>query len=100
MDGNAQISTDILARYAADAASEVAGVRSLVDRALPRHRGVRIGRDDRAVTAEVHVEVEWGASIPDVGRAVQRRVADYLETMADARPARVDVVVDDIGPRD
>lgn len=98
MDGNAQISTDILARYAADAATEVDGVRALVDRALPRHRGVRIGRDDGTLTAEIHVEIEWGASIPDVARAVQRRVADYLETMADARPARVDVVVDEVGP--
>ena len=100
MDGNAQISTDILARYAADAATEVDGVRALVDRALPRHRGVKIGRDDGTVTAEIHVEVEWGASIPDVARAVQRRVADYLATMADARPVRVDVVVDEVGPRD
>ena len=97
MDGNAQISTDILARYAGDAATEVEGVRGLVDGTLPRHRGVRIGGEDGAVTVELHLAVEWDAPIPEVGRAVQRRVADYLETMADARPVRVDVVVDEIG---
>jgi uncharacterized alkaline shock family protein YloU len=97
MDGNAQISADILARYAGDAATEVDGVRGLVDGTLPRHRGVRIGDDDGTVTVELHLAVDWGASIPEVGRAVQRRVADYLETMADARPVRVDVVVDEIG---
>jgi phenylpyruvate tautomerase PptA (4-oxalocrotonate tautomerase family) len=32
-----------------------------------------------------------------VGAEVQRRVADYLERMAGARPERVDVVVDEIG---
>ena len=93
---NAQISPDILARYAGDAAREVDGVRGLVEGPLPRRRGVRIGGDDGAVTVEVHVAVAWDASIPEVGRAVQKRVADYLETMADARPARVDVVVEEI----
>jgi uncharacterized alkaline shock family protein YloU len=96
MEGNAHISTDILARCAADAANEVPGVHGLVERHLPRHRGVRIGGEDGAVTVEVHLAVDWGASIPEVGRLVQRRIADYLETMADTRPARVDVVVDDV----
>jgi len=44
------------------------------------------------------VELAWGASAPEVGREVQRRVADYLERMAGARPQAVDVVVDEIGP--
>jgi uncharacterized alkaline shock family protein YloU len=97
-DGHASISNDILASYAADAAREVSGVRSLVESHLPRHRGVRILEDDGRVRVEVHVDVEWGASIPDVGQAVQQRVRDYLGRMADAEVAAVDVVVDEIGP--
>lgn len=92
------ISSDILASYAADAAREVEGVRSLVESSLHRHKGVRISEDDGRVRVELHLEVEWGASIPEVGREVQRRVAAYLEQMAKVEPAAVDVIVDEIGP--
>jgi uncharacterized alkaline shock family protein YloU len=95
---HATISADILARYAADAAQEVDGVRGLVESHLPRHRGVRITDDEGRVTVEVHLAVDWGASIPAVGREVQQRIAEYLQRMADVRPAAIDVVVDEIRP--
>jgi len=94
----ATISTDILASYAADAAREVEGVRGLVESALHRHKGVRIVDEDGRVRVELHVAVEWGASIPEVGREVQERVAAYLDQMANVDPEAVDVVVDQIGP--
>ena len=98
MAGRGSISTDILARYAGDAAREVTGVRGLVESHLHRHRGVRVLEDDGAVRIEVHVEADWGASLPDVGRKVQQRVRDYLGRMAEVEPEAVDVVVDDVGP--
>ncbi len=99
MEGHASISPDVIARYAGDAALEVEGVRGLVDRHLPRQRGVRIAAaDDGQVSVELHLELEWGAAFPEVGRAVQDRVAGYLARMVDARPARVDVIVAEIGP--
>ncbi len=94
----ATISTDILASYAADAAREVEGVRGLVESALHRHKGVRIVDEDGRVRVELHVAVEWGASIPGVGREVQERVAAYLDQMANVDPEAVDVIVDQIGP--
>ena len=94
----ATISSDILASYAADAAREVDGVRGLVESTLHRHKGVRVVEQDGAVRVELHLEVEWGASVPDVGREVQRRVAAYLVRMASIEPQAVDVVVDEIGP--
>jgi uncharacterized alkaline shock family protein YloU len=94
----ATISTDILASYAADAAREVEGVRGLVESALHRHKGVRIVDEDGRVRVELHVAVEWGASIPEVGREVQERVAAYLDQMANVDPEAVDVIVDQIGP--
>ena len=99
MEGHASISPDVLARYAGDAALEVEGVRGLVESHLPRHRPVRItvGEDER-VSVGLHLALEWGAAFPDVGRAVQRRVGDYLTRMADLRPVKVDVVVDEVGP--
>ena len=98
MEGGASISPEILASYAADAARDVAGVRGLVERHLPRHRGVRVSAEDGAVRVEVHVGLEWGARGPEVGREVQRRVRDYLGRMADVDPEAVDVVVDEVGP--
>ena len=96
MEGRASISSDILASYAADAAREVHGVACLVEGHLPRQRGVRIAEEDGRVVVEIHVAVEWGAHLSDVGRAVQRDVAAYLARMADVDPAAVDVVVDEI----
>jgi uncharacterized alkaline shock family protein YloU len=99
MEGHASISPDVLARYAGDAALEVEGVRGLVESHVPRHRPVRISTaENGSVSVELQLELEWGASFPEVGTAVQERVADYLERMADLRPARVDVVVGEIGP--
>jgi uncharacterized alkaline shock family protein YloU len=98
MAGQASISTEILARYAADAASEVEGVRGLADSPLPRRRAVRVSGADGAMRVELHVVTEWGASIPAVGRLVQARVREYLRSMADVEPAAVEVVVDAVGP--
>jgi uncharacterized alkaline shock family protein YloU len=97
MDGQASISTDILARYTADAAREVEGVRGLADSPLPRRGAVRITGDDDAVRIELHVVAEWGAPLPALGRHVQERVREYLGAMADVEPAVVDVVVDAVG---
>jgi uncharacterized alkaline shock family protein YloU len=98
MAGQASISTEIIARYAADAAREVDGVRELADSPLPRRHAVRVSGADDAVRVELHLVTEWGASIPAVGRRVQARVRAYLRSMADVEPAAVDVVVDAVGP--
>jgi uncharacterized alkaline shock family protein YloU len=99
MEGSASVAADVLASYAADAAVEVEGVAGLVEGRLPRHGAVRVNGEDGAVRIELHLELVWGSSAPEVGREVQRHVADYLERMAGARPQAVDVVVDEIGPR-
>jgi len=91
MEGQASISTEILGRYAGDAAREVIGVRDL----HVRH-AVKVDEDLRV---EVHLAAEWGASIPQIGRSVQSRVREYLLRMADVEPTSVEVVVEEIGPR-
>jgi uncharacterized alkaline shock family protein YloU len=98
VDGQASVSPDVLARYAADAAREVEGVRNLVESHLPRHKGAKITDENGALSVELHLRVEWGSSVPDVGKAVQRRVADYLEQMTGTRPTTVNVVVDEFAP--
>ena len=89
---DALISSDVVARYAADAAREVEGVTGVVEGV---RKGIRVDGEE----IEVHVAVRWGVSIPTVGASVQRGVADYLERMTDARPAAVHVVVDEIDGR-
>jgi uncharacterized alkaline shock family protein YloU len=45
---------------------------------------------------DVHVVIDYGATIPEVAAEVQKRVAGYLQKMADVRPTAVNVVVDDV----
>jgi uncharacterized alkaline shock family protein YloU len=97
VEGHASISADVLSRYAADAALGVPGVRRLVERALPYRRGVKLETNGEALKVELRLAVDWGASIPDVGREVQARVQEYLRRMADAHATEVDVVVDEVG---
>lgn len=89
MEGHSVISSEVVARYASDAAGEVAGVVRVVEGV---RKGVRVDGD----RVELHLAVEWGASVPEVAAEVQRQVADYLEQMTDVRPAAVDVVVEEI----
>ncbi len=98
MEGHSVISADILASYAADAALGIDGVRGMVEGPRMRHGGVRITAEDDVVGVELHLAVEWGANVPEVGRAVQARVSEYLARMAALTPVTVDVIVDDIGP--
>jgi uncharacterized alkaline shock family protein YloU len=98
VEGHSLISTDILASYAADAALEIDGVRRLVEGARPRHHGVKVTNADGVVAVELHLGLDWGASAPTVGAAVQERVAEYLGRMTDLTTQTVDVVIDEIGP--
>jgi uncharacterized alkaline shock family protein YloU len=84
--GNSVISPDVLARYAADSASEVAGVHP------KRRRGARVTGSE----VEVHLVVDYGADIPQVAADVQRHVVEYLERMAEVTASAVNVVADDV----
>ncbi|MGN6796995.1 MAG: Asp23/Gls24 family envelope stress response protein [Gaiellaceae bacterium] len=86
MEGPSVISPDVLARYAADAAAEVAGVHT------KQRRAARVAGGE----VEVHLVVDYGAEIPHVAAEVQRHVAEYLQRMADLTPTAVNVVVDDV----
>jgi uncharacterized alkaline shock family protein YloU len=86
MEGHSVISPEVLARYAADAAAEVAGVHT------KQRRGARVSGTE----IEVHVVIDYGANIPGVAADVQQRVIEYLAQMADMQPSAVNVVVDDV----
>ena len=89
MSGESVISSEVLSRYAADAASEVEGVVS--------GKRATVSEADGTLSVELHLALEWGRSATGVGAEVQRRVTEYLERMASARISTVDVVVDEVG---
>jgi uncharacterized alkaline shock family protein YloU len=91
------IASDVLARYAGDAAREVAGVSGLVVGRLQRGKAVSVSGDEDTLAIELSVELEWGRSSREVGKEVQRSVYEYLERMASASPASVQVVVGAVG---
>ncbi len=90
------VTVGLAQRYAADAAQEVAGVHGLVDGPLPRHRGARVTEQDGSLAVELHLAVEWGTDVSELGVAVQRRVADYLGRMSGLAVTDVVVVVDEV----
>jgi uncharacterized alkaline shock family protein YloU len=92
VDGQSVISPEVVARYAADAAREVDGVAAVFEGV---RKGIRVDGDEIVL----HLALRDGVSIPAVGEAVQRGVADYLERMTDARPAAVHVVVEEVDGR-
>lgn len=92
------IAFDVLARYAGDAAREVAGVSGLADGRLQRGRAVSVSGDEDTLAIELSLELEWGRNSTEVGKEVQRSVYEYLERMASVSPASVQVVVGAVSP--
>jgi uncharacterized alkaline shock family protein YloU len=100
MDEQALISPEVLARYAADAAREVEGVRRVVGGHLRRQPGVKVEAREHGIVVQVPVVLEYGIAIAPVAREVQQRVRRYLKVMADVDPAAVEVVVAQIEPKE
>ena len=78
MSAGSDISPDVLARYAGDAASEVDGVAGLASSHRSRAKVVAISGDADTLAVSMLLE----------------RVSEYLARMADMTPASVDVVFD------
>jgi uncharacterized alkaline shock family protein YloU len=97
-EGQALISPEVLARYAADAAREVEGVRRVAGGHVRRQPAVKVELREGGVWVQVPVVLEYGIAIAPVAREVQRRVRRYLKVMADVYPAAVEIVVAGIEP--
>ena len=85
------ISSEVLARYAGDAALEVNGISGLTRDAA------EVTRTGGSAAVVVHVELQWGAAAEEVARQVQERVAEYLGRMAELEVGSVDVLVERVG---
>ena len=90
--GAVWVDEDALVRLVRSAALGVDGVRGVAQR-----RGVRLQMaDGGGPTVSVIVSARMGAVLPELARAVQRRIADVFRTTLGATPARVDVTVDGV----
>lgn len=109
LDERPQLSHEVIAAYAADAARSVPGIVALH---TPLWREVTalmhespgsgvVVRDSRAgaVDLDIHVEVAWGTVIPGLAVAVEEAVRERVTALLDIELDTVTLYVDDIaGP--
>ena len=105
--GTVRVANEVVAWIAALAALEVTGVHAMyqaggqqIDRILRRpvaHRGVKVVmQPDDTLQIDVHVVMEAGADLPEMGAEVQRRVARAIEKMLGLDLTEVNVYVNEV----
>ncbi len=96
--GSINISQEVIASIAANAALECEGVDALTNaqgkeklQGRSVQRSVKIEMGDDGVKADVYVMVRLGYSVNDVGRAVQKAVGSAVESSTGLKMSCVDV---------
>lgn len=99
--GEVQISDEVVAIIAGLAATEVKGVRSmagnitneLVSKLGMKNlaKGVRVHVEDKKVTVQLALNLEYGYNIPETSRTVQEKVKTTLESMTGLEVSDVNV---------
>ncbi len=105
-DGNVSISSDVVAVIASLAASSVEGVAEMVNslkggfsELLGKKnlsKGVKVSIEDKNVTVDLFITVEYGAKIPEVAWEIQEKVKSELETMTGLNVVAVNISVEGI----
>ncbi len=101
--GNIHISEEVLAAIAAAATLEVEGVNALsanlgsdlAELLGKKHltKGIQVTLEEEKVKVELSVLMEYGHTIPEVGKAVQDNVKNAVESMTGLEVAAVNVAV-------
>ncbi len=101
--GNIHISEEVLAAIAAAAALEVEGVSGLaanlgsdIAELLGKKnltKGVRVRMEDELVEVDLSVLMAYGATIPEMAKAVQEGIKAAIESMTGLEVATVNVNV-------
>ncbi|MCR3956723.1 MAG: Asp23/Gls24 family envelope stress response protein [Gudongella sp.] len=105
-NGSIQISNEVIATIAGTAAMEVEGVvgmssnlaggiSELLGKKNPG-KGVKVDIREKEVTVEMHLTLEYGAKLNDVGFKVQEETKKAIETMTDLRVKAVNVHIEGI----
>lgn len=99
------ISTEVLEKMAAVAATEVEGVKELVKRSVDLKDAVRGGNAFKSVKVEsvngaveisIYITVGEDVKVREVAEAVQLNVKDKIQTMTGTAVTKVNVIVADI----
>lgn len=92
--GGIHISEEVLATIAAAAALEVEGVGSLANAGKKNlARDVRVKMEDDKVQVDLSILMSYGATIPEMGKAVQDAVKTAIESMSGLEVSAVNVNV-------
>jgi uncharacterized alkaline shock family protein YloU len=101
--GNIHISEEVLAAIAAAATLEVEGVNALsanlgsdlAELLGKKHltKGIQVTLEEEKVKVELSVLMEYGHTIPEVGKAVQDNVKNAMESITGLDVASVNVSV-------
>ena len=102
--GRITIAPAAIARIVAQTAAECYGVvgmsaRNRVGRLLTRGRetqGIVIGGDERGVSVDLYVVVEYGLRLAEVAATVRSRVAYEVERLTGLPVAAVEVHIEDV----
>ena len=89
--GEVRIEGDALAGLVLAAVELVDGARAR----RPR-RGLDVAVSDGSVRVELELAARYGAVLPELGRAVQERVAEALRSSAGLTVERVDVAIEEL----
>ena len=94
MGGSLQISTEVIAKIARCAALEVEGVSSLANAGKKSlAKDVRVKMENDKVQVDLSVLMAYGATIPEMGKAVQDAVKNAIESMSGLEVSAVNVNV-------
>ena len=111
-DGQITVAESVVQKIAGKACREIAGVHSMgtsgarafgaIRERIPGSTGmnvaqgvgVEVGETEAAV--DLDIVVEYGVSIADLGRSIQRNVKQAVERMTGLRVVEVNVAVDDV----
>lgn len=98
MNGSLQISTEVIAKIARQAALEIEGVKEVCANAgvksiLGRNRSVSVSLMDDVAEITLNLVVYYGSKIPAVCEKVQENVKSAIQNMTSITVSRVNLVV-------
>lgn len=103
--GNLKISQEVVATIAEVTVLEIAGVASLapftgkIKSVFTKNnasKSINVNLGDDVAVIDVHVNLRFGAKIPEVSASVQTSVKDAVQTMTGIVVSKVNVYVDGI----
>jgi uncharacterized alkaline shock family protein YloU len=98
--GSITIASEVVAQIVAHTAAECYGVVGMagrrVGRLLGREQGIAVTRGEAGLVIDLHVVVEYGLNLAEVGATVRSRVTYEVERLTGLPVAAVEVHIEDL----